>query len=177
MVDKYQRVTLEDVELAFRNFAGVEGKFNRAGDRNFCVFLDDTLAKAMFEDGWNVHYLKPRENDEDKHEQGYLQVAVSYKGRPPRIVLITSRGRTTLTEDMVDTLDWSEVETADLIINPYEWGPINGKTGVKAYLSSLYVTIVEDELERKYADHKIEGHGKHRLGVEGPGEEPPPWEG
>lgn len=178
MVNKNQRITFQDVELAFRNFAGAEGKFNREGDRNFCIFIDDDIAEMMLKDGWNIHYLKPREDDEDKHEQAYLQIAVSYKGRPPRIVLITSRGKTSLTEDMIDTLDWSEIKTADLIINPYEWGPINGKTGVKAYLTSLYVTIIEDELERKYGDIPETGRGKHRLGVEVPEEEDdgPPWD-
>lgn len=141
--------TLEEVKIAFRNFSGKEGKYNRAGDRNFCVLLPDDIAKQMEDDGWNVRYLNPRE-PEDK-PQGYLQVAVNYKGRPPRIVMITSRGKTQLDEDMVDILDWAEIKNADVIIRPYEW-EVNGKSGVKAYLQSIYVTIEEDELELKYGD-------------------------
>jgi hypothetical protein len=149
MADKMASATLEDVRIAFRNFSGKEGKYNRAGDRNFCILLPDAIAKQMEQDGWNVRYLSPREADVEP--QGYIQVAVNYKGRPPRVVMITSRGKTNLDEDMVDILDWADVLSADVIIRPYEW-EVNGKTGVKAYLQSIYVTIEEDDLERKYGD-------------------------
>lgn len=142
-------VTLENVRIAFRNFSGKEGQYNREGDRNFAVLLDPEIATQMIEDGWNVKQLKPRE--EGDQPQDYIQVSVSYKGRPPRIVMITSRGRTPLGEEEVNILDWAEVRNVDLIINPYEW-TVSGKSGVKAYLQSLFVTIEEDDLERKYAD-------------------------
>jgi len=149
MADKMSSATLEEVKIAFRNFSGKEGRYNREGDRNFCVLLPDDIAKQMEDDGWNVRYLNPREQDDKP--QGYLQVAVNYKGRPPRVVMITSRGKTSLDETMVDILDWADVVTADVIIRPYEW-EVNGKSGVKAYLQSIYVTIEEDDLERKYGD-------------------------
>jgi hypothetical protein len=142
---------MEGVRIVFRNFAGKEGQYNREGDRNFAVLLDDTVANSMAEDGWNVKWLKPREEEAEESAQAYLQVSVSYKGRPPRIVLITSRGRSNLDENQVEMLDWADITNVDLIVRPYEW-TVNQKTGIKAYLQSIYVTIEEDPLELKYAE-------------------------
>lgn len=145
-----QHITFEDVRIGFRNFSGKEGKYNREGDRNFVLFLDDrALADQMAKDGWNIKELQPRDDQEDP--QPYVQVSVNYRGRPPRVVLITSKGKTQLDEDSVNILDWADIETVDLIVNPYEW-EVSGKSGVKAYLKSIFVTIREDELDRKYLD-------------------------
>lgn len=138
---------LEDVDIIFRNFAGKEGQYNRAGDRNFAVKLDPDVAIRMEADGWNIKSLKAR--DEDEMAQAYLPVSVSYKNRPPKVVMITSRGRNPISEDMIEMLDWVDIKTVDLIVNPYEW-VVNGKTGVKAYLQTLFITIDEDPLELKY---------------------------
>lgn len=142
-------VTMEGVRIVFRNFSGKEGMYNREGDRNFSVLLDDEIAEKMEADGWNIKRLKPREEGDEP--QPYLQVSVNFRGRPPRIVMITSRGRTILGEDEVALLDWADISNVDLIVRPYEWA-VNSKTGIKAYLQSIYVTIEEDDLERKYAD-------------------------
>lgn len=144
-------VLMEGVRIIFRNFAGKEGKYNREGDRNFAVLLDDEVANTMAADNWNVKWLQPRSEDEEEAPQAYLPISVSYKGRPPRIVMITSRGRTNLDDTQVEMLDWATIVNVDLIVRPYEW-TVNGKSGVKAYLQSLYVTIEEDELERKYGE-------------------------
>lgn len=140
---------MEDARVVFRNFAGAEGMYNREGDRNFCVLLEDDLAEDMKADGWNIKRLKPR----DDAEQGtaYIQVSVGFKGRPPRMVMITSKGRVDLGEDECILLDWADILTVDLIIRPYHWN-VNGRTGVKAYLKSIFVVINEDYLELKYSD-------------------------
>src|SRR3954469_8228947 len=145
-------VLMEGVKIIFRNFSGKEGQYNREGDRNFAVLLDDNVAEVMAADGWNVKWLKPREDDEDEKEQAYLAVSLNFsKGRPPRVVVVTSRGRTVLGESDMELLDWADITNVDLIIRPYEW-TVSGKSGVKAYLQSIYVTIEEDPLERKYSD-------------------------
>ena len=144
-------VLMEGVRIIFRNFSGKEGQYNREGDRNFAVLLDDVVANSLAEDGWNVKWLKPREEDEDESTQAYLQVSVNFKVRPPRVVLVTTRGRTNLDEDQVEMLDWADITNVDLIVRPYEW-VVNNKSGIKAYLQSIYVTIQEDALELKYAE-------------------------
>lgn len=145
-------VLMEGVRIIFRNFAGKEGQYNRDGDRNFAVLLDDKTAVMMDEDGWNVKTLRPRDDvEEETAPQPYLPVAVNFRGRPPRVVLITSHNRTNLNEEQIEMLDWVDIINVDLIVRPYEW-TVNGKSGIKAYLQSMYITIREDPLEAKYAE-------------------------
>jgi len=144
-----KNIVIENARIGFRNFSGKEGKFNPAGRRNFCVFLETDLAKELEEDGWNVRWLQPR--DEAEESQAYLQVAVSFDNIPPKIILVTKKSKTPMDEQSIDILDWAEIENVDLIIRPYNWD-VNGKGGVKAYIKTMYVTIVEDEFEEKYYD-------------------------
>jgi hypothetical protein len=144
-------VLMEGVRIIFRNFSGREGQYNREGDRNFAVLLEDAVATAMAEDNWNIKWLRPRSEEEEEAPQAYLPVSLNFKGRPPRIVLITSRGRTNLDEHSVEMLDWADIVNVDLIVRPYEW-TVNNKSGIKAYLQSIYVTIDEDALELKYSE-------------------------
>jgi hypothetical protein len=139
---------VEDAQLLFRNFSGKESQYNRAGDRNFSVVLDQDSAERMLADGWNVKFLAARE--EGDVPTPYIMVSVGYKAKPPRVVMISSTGRTVLDEGEVEVLDWVEINKVDLIARAYTWD-VNGRSGIKAYLQSLYITIREDELERKYS--------------------------
>lgn len=165
-------LTLENVRIGFRNFSGKEGRFNAAGDRNFTIFLDEDTAKAMENDGWNIKWLPPREEGDDLRP--ILKVKVSYnpKARPPRVVLITSRGRNNIGEDEINILDWADIRNVDLILNPYEW-EVSGRTGITAYLQSIYVSIEEDALERKYAD--LEDSAQNTVGFGQDPDDNPPW--
>ena len=154
--EKLSTVTIEGATLIFRNFAGKEGMYNRAGDRNFSVILPEDVAAVMEADGWNIKILRAQE--EGDTPTPYLSVAVNFSNRPPRIVTMTSRGRQNLSEENVEILDWADIATADLIVSPYEW--VNGnKTGIKAYLKSLFVQIEEDELERKWGVNDVDTVG------------------
>jgi hypothetical protein len=143
-------ILMEGVRIIFRNFSGRGTPYNREGDRNFCVVLPENLAAQLERDGWNVKYLKARE--EGDIPVPYLKVKVAYgKGRPPKVVLITSRGRTDLPESLIRFVDVTDIKSVDLIIRPYNWD-VNGNTGITAYLKTMFVTVNEDYLELKYAD-------------------------
>ena len=150
-----RNITFEDARLIFKNFEGKGDKFNPVGKRNFSVLLDEEDAEHLTALGYNVRYLKPRE--EGDIPQAYMQVMVKYTNYPPKITLISpSTGKQTLlTADDVKILDWTEMQTVDFIISPYDW-EVNGKTGITAYLKKMFVTIVEDDLERKYGQFQVQ---------------------
>jgi len=152
-VDESKTFMVEGAELIFRNFQGKEGLYNREGERDFSVFLPEAAAKDMLAEGWNVKYLASR--DEGEPDRPYVQVSANFQNRPPRIFMITTAGRIALTEESVGVLDWADFENVDLIARGYEWN-VNGKGGIKAYLQSMYATIEEDALARKYAENQPE---------------------
>lgn len=150
MADDAKTFLIEDAHIIFRNFSGKEGQYNREGDRNFAVILTPEVAEQMLADGWNVRYLQAREEGDESVP--YISVAVNFDNRPPRVVMITQTSRTNLDQSSVEVLDWADIKTADIIARGYDWN-VNGKSGTKAYLQSLFITIEEDYLEQKYAIH------------------------
>ena len=51
---------MENAKIIFRNFQGLESKFNREGNKNFCLLIEDgALADRLLQDGWNI-----QENEE-----------------------------------------------------------------------------------------------------------------
>lgn len=149
MADEAKTFMVEDARIIFRNFSGEPTQFNpKGGKREFSVVLDPDVAEVMRKDGWNVKYLESRE--EGDSDTPYITVTARFDVRPPNVTLITSTGRTKMTEDIIGTLDWADIITVDLIARAYDW-EVGEKKGTKAYLQTMFVTINEDALERKYA--------------------------
>lgn len=141
-------LNISDARIIFRNFKGEETKFNRKGNRNFCVVIDDAdMAQELTNDGWNVRTLLSR--DEDEEIKYYIQVTVRFDNVPPKIFMISKNKKTELTEETIGSLDYAEISNIDLTIRPYDW-EVNGKTGMKAYLKAMYVTIQQDEFASRY---------------------------
>lgn len=144
---KTNNIMIEDARLIFKNFSGEESKFNRAGNKNFCVVLDHDMAEDLAAEGWNIKYLRPREDGEEPTP--YLQVTVAYGNIPPKVIMIAGRNKTPLDSVSIGTLDYAEIANVDLVIRPYNW-EVNGKQGIKAYLKTMYVEIEQDAFASKY---------------------------
>lgn len=133
----------------YRNFSGKPTKFNRAGgSRSFCVKLNEEQAEWFKNQGFNIQE-KINQRDPDAEITYVLSIKVSFKVAPPNIIMISGNRGTRLTESTISILDMSEIQYADLTINPYEYD-VNGRHGYSAYLRDMYVTIAEDPYAEKY---------------------------
>lgn len=132
---------IDNARIIYRNFAGAPSKFNREGDRNFAIIIEDQdIADALTEQGWNVKIKPPREEGDDPFM--FLPVKVKFNDRGPRVYLQNSlegRNRVMLDEDAVGMLDHVDIINVDLDIRPFDW-EVQGKTGRTAYLQSICVT-------------------------------------
>lgn len=149
------RLVLENAEILsgpFRNFSGVEGRYNMEGKRNFCVVIPDDMAEQLKEDNWNVKILKPREEgDPSKY---YIKVNVNYSSKvAPRI--FKCKGNKViceLPEQHIGRLDTKKILHADLTVNSYQYDP--DIPNVTAYLEELYVELEDSPFNYKFAEEE-----------------------
>lgn len=152
-------VTLKAVpgeKIIFRNFEGKATPYNNAGDRNFCVILDEDLATQLEAKGFNIKWTK---GGDDYPSVPYIKIKLGYTYKdgqdnpyPPRIFKIQqSTGMRSLSKETVKYLDGARIITADLQFNcrPYEDRKTH-EIRYTAYLDLLYATVEESELEREY---------------------------
>src|SRR5688572_31777790 len=109
-------IVFEGAEIIFRNFEGREGRYNREGDRNFSVkIVDPELAETLKNDGWNVRPLKGRDDEPDE-QAWHLPVSVGFKYSPPKMVLITTGGKTVMPEKLCGMFDMIDIKEVDLVV-------------------------------------------------------------
>lgn len=139
---------IDDARIIFRNFAGNATQFNREGDRNFAVVIDDQdIADALIKEGWNVRVKPPR--DDEELPRMHLPVKIKFNDRGPVIYLKTGDAINKLDEESVDCLDHIDIAGVDMDIRPYDW-EINGKTGRTAYLQAINIIQDVDRFATRY---------------------------
>ena len=144
---------IDDARIIFKNFSGEESKFNRAGDRNFAVRINDPdVVDQLTADGWNVTVKPPKEEGDDPYM--YIKVKIKFNDRGPKVFLKSGKHVRRLSEQNVGLLDSIDILRVDLDLRAYDW-EVNGKTGRTAYLDSINV---EQDLNRfeEYYENEFE---------------------
>lgn len=143
-------INIEGAMIIWKNFSGERDKFN-PGKRGFSVVIDDTvMADELRQEGWNVKNRPLQEGADDSEQEWTLPVKLNMN-RYTQVWLIVGNHKTLLDEDTVSQLDVVDIVNCDISIRPYEW-EMNGRTGITAYVDSMYVTIRENKFAEKYAD-------------------------
>lgn len=143
-------INIEGAMIIWKNFSGERDKFN-PGKRGFSVVIDDAvMADELRQEGWNVKERPLQEGADDSEQEWTLPVKLNMN-RYTQVWLIVGKRKTLLDEDTVSQLDVVDIANCDISIRPYEW-EMNGRTGITAYVDSMYVTIRENKFAEKYAD-------------------------
>lgn len=143
---------IDDARIIYRNFRGEGSKYNREGDRNFSILIDDqSVADALVDEGWNVKIKPPREDGDVPFM--HLPVKVKFNDHGPTVYLKTGSALNKLDEESVACLDDVDILSVDLDVRPYDW-EVNGKQGRTAYLQSIHVTQRVDRFAERYANEE-----------------------
>ena len=143
---------IDEARIIYRNVSGAPSKFNRGGDRNFAVVINDEEIKdALIEEGWNVKIKAPREEGDEPFM--YLPVKVKFNERGPKVYLKSGKATNRLDEESIDCLDHVDIVSVDMDIRPYDW-EVQGKTGRTAYLQSIWVTQEVDRFADRFAEEE-----------------------
>ena len=143
-------INIEGANIIWKNFSGERDKFN-PGKRGFSVVIDDAvMADELKQEGWNVKE-RPLQEGADASEQEWTLPVKLNMNRYTQVWLIVGNHKTLLDENTVAQLDVVDIIDCDISIRPYEW-EMSGRTGITAYVDSMYVTIRENKFAEKYAD-------------------------
>lgn len=147
---------IDDARIIFKNFEGRGDKFNREGDRNFSLMIEDpNTADALIAEGWNVKIKPGRDEDEEPFMR--LPVKVKFTDYGPKVYLVSGGRRVELDEESIACLDNIDIESVDMDLRPYDW-EVNGRTGRTAYLQSMEVTQRIDRFAARYANIEEDGN-------------------
>lgn len=163
---------INDAKIIFRNLRGEGGKFNKEGDRNFAVIIEDgildtgaeimhlsaeEMANALIRDenrygaGWNVKIKAPREEGDMPFI--YLPIKVKFNDRGPKVFLESLGNKVKLDESTIASIDEIDISSVDLDVRPYD-DVINGKPFRAAYVQSMWVVQDIDRFEARFAEEE-----------------------
>ena len=143
-------IAVDDTRFIFQtNFAGDPAKDRFADSRRKANLLipDPEQAKDLIKAGFKVRETRPRP-DEDPEEfmpEYFVTALLKYRNRagqpvkyPPKVYLVSgSNEPVLLDEESVGCIDQMRVKNVNVILNPYEYDPVNN--GLSLYIRTMYV--------------------------------------
>lgn len=150
---RVNNINIVDGVIAYSNFSGRINECNENGNRTVTFVIPDDIAQDLINDGWNIRLQLPKNDDENPRY--LLEVTMSFRtkdGRPkdPKVFIVREDNSIVhMTEETIGTLDGKDIISADAVIGPWYWER-NGRSGIKAYINSLYLKIKENPIDAKY---------------------------
>ena len=92
---------IDDARIIHRNFSGIGSKFNREGDRNFSIIIEDEeQANALIDEGWNVKIKAPKDEESIDCLDNIDIISVDIDIRPYEWEVNGKSGRTAYLQSM-----------------------------------------------------------------------------
>lgn len=143
-------IAVDDTRFIFAtNFSGdpTKDRFADARRKANLLIPDLEQAKDLIKAGIKVRQTRPRPDDDPNEfiPEYFVPVLLKYRNRagqpvkyPPRVFLVSGgNDPVPLDEDSVSCIDNMRVKNVNVILNPYEYDPVNG--GMSLYIRTMYV--------------------------------------
>lgn len=160
-------IAVDDTRFIFAtNFSGDPSKDRFADSRRKANLLipDPEQAKDLIKAGFKVRETRPRPDDDPNEfvPEYFVTVLLKYRNRagqpvkyPPKVYLVSGNNEPVLLdEDSVSCIDSMRVKNVNVILNPYEYDPVNN--GLSLYIRTMYVEqdLDDDPYAARYRSHQ-----------------------
>lgn len=144
-------INITEGKIAYSNFSGSPTQYNPEGGKRSVTFvIPDDIADELINEGWPVR----KQEFDDGTSRYLLDAAFLFRtrnGQPrdPKIFIVRDNRLIHVTEDTADALDRADIVSVDAVIAASYW-EYAGRSGIKAYINSMYLTIKENPIDEKY---------------------------
>ena len=144
-------INITEGQIAYSNFSGNPTQYNPEGGKRSVTFvIPNEIADDLKAEGWPVR----EQNFDDGTSRYLLDAAFLFRtrnGQPrdPKIFIVRDKKLIHVTEDTADALDRADIVSVDAVIAASYW-EYAGRSGIKAYINSMYLTIKENPIDAKY---------------------------
>lgn len=158
-------IAIDDTNFIYKtNFAGdpKKDRFNDSRRKANLIIPDKEQAKDLVKAGFKVRETRPRQDDDPDFfvPEYFIPVLVKYRDKagapvkyPPKVYLVSGNNSPVLLdEESIASIDSIQVKNVNVILNPYEYDPVNN--GMSLYVRTMYVEqdLDDDPYAARYSN-------------------------